>query len=207
MDTLVKLGDFVFRDFEIPDYINFGGQQQLVQHDLIGGNRVVDSLGKNDTDISWSGLITGSDALERAEQLNLMRAQGQPLTLTWFNLSFTVIIQSLNLRTERYYKIDYDINLRVIIDRTNPNVNTTPVGFNEAINGDYTTILAIAANFINPALSSALTTLGTAIQAVPTFNGAQQSTTSPVVDAINATIDVVQQSINEIAGTSFGGST
>src|SRR5690606_29293851 len=100
MDTLVKLGDFVFRDFEIPDYINFGGQQQLVQHDLIGGSRVIDSLGKNDSDISWSGLITGNDALERAEQLNLMRSQGQPLTLTWFNLNFNVVIQNLNLRTE-----------------------------------------------------------------------------------------------------------
>ena len=47
----LTLGGVVFADFEIPDSINFGGEQVLSVHQLPGGTRVIDALGPSDAEI------------------------------------------------------------------------------------------------------------------------------------------------------------
>lgn len=229
MDTQIQLGKFIFRNLEIPEFINFGGEQLLVQHDLIGGNRVIDSLGKSDTDIKWTGLITGSDSMSRAIQLNQMRVAGQSLLLTWFSLNYTVIIQSVSFRTQRFYQIEYDISLRVLTDGANPNNNNIANGFNEAINGDYNTITNIlnnitpaATNPTNPnvdinnnpvtptitnitsSMKNSIDNLGNAISHVSNFNGASSKITAPVSNAIQDSIKNINSNFPTIEQILFG---
>ena len=54
------LVQIVFQDFELPSGINFGGRQRLALHRLPGGSRVIDALGRDDAQISFAGIFTGS---------------------------------------------------------------------------------------------------------------------------------------------------
>jgi hypothetical protein len=206
MDTSIQLGSFVFAGLEVPQQINFGGEQRLVQHDLIGGVRVIDSLGKSDIDITWSGLMYGSNALARATSLNQLRAQGNKLTLNWFNLNYVVVIQNFVANTEKYFQVTYTITLRVISDGANPTQSTNLIGFNEAINNDMATVNTIAAKVNIPAVTAAVAPLATAVAAVPTFNGATQATTAPVTSLLSNAISAVESAYtfikNELFGTS-----
>lgn len=203
MDTIIQLGDFKFQNLEIPEKINFGGAQQLAQHNLIGGGRVIDAMGKNDLDITWSGLFTGPDALTRAQQLNKMRADGKQLKLTWFNLNYDVIIQNFEAQTERFYQVTYTLTLRVILDGTNPNSAINLIGFNEAINNDFSTADAISNEINDPRINGTMDSLATAIGSVQTFNGASPSIISVVTDPLNAAIDAVSDYINAIGTALF----
>jgi hypothetical protein len=212
MDTLIQLTSangtsFVFQNLEIPEDINFGGEQKLVQHNLIGGNRVIDSLGKNDIDITWKGRMYGSDALTRAQSLNQLRAGGQQLVLNWFTLSYNVVIQNFVSYTERYYNVRYEITLKVISDGANPLNIHSLVGFNEAINGDLTTANQLAANVNNSSVNSSMQTLTSAIQAVPTFNGAAPSLIATITAPLNSAISAVEAAIAPLANRLFGTSS
>ena len=44
LDVLL-LGPIAFADFATPDCAPFGGRQQMAVHKLIGGQRVIDTLG------------------------------------------------------------------------------------------------------------------------------------------------------------------
>lgn len=57
-DIVLVLGPIAFADFEIPERIRFGGNQRLAVHQLPGGRRVVDALGRDDGEICWSGVFT-----------------------------------------------------------------------------------------------------------------------------------------------------
>jgi hypothetical protein len=91
MGTPLVLGPVLFADFEVPERIGFGGRQQLVIHQLPGGGRVIDALGRDDADISWSGFFSGEDAADRARVVDTLRAQGQPLPLIWDAFYYTVL--------------------------------------------------------------------------------------------------------------------
>ena len=62
-DVTLLLGPVAFQDFEVPCGVNFGGRQRLALHRLPGGSRVIDALGRDDAQISFSGIFSGSDAL------------------------------------------------------------------------------------------------------------------------------------------------
>lgn len=207
MDTQIQLGDFVFQDLEIPEKINFGGSQQLVQHNLIGGGRVIDALGKNDIDITWSGLMTGPSALLRAQTLNKMRADGKQIQLKWFNLYFDVVIQNFEAQTEKYYQVTYTINLRVVKDGANPNSPQNLIGFNEAIRNDFNTANTIAQSVAIPAVTSAMDSVSTAIGNVSTFNGASPATISTVNTPLDTAILAVQNAYTDVKIALFGDST
>ena len=212
MDTKIQLGSFVFRALEIPQQINFGGAQQLVQHDLIGGNRVIDALGQSDSDISWKGLIQGQDAITRAQELNRLRAIGQQLTLKWFNLNYSVVILSFIANTEKYFQITYEITLRVISDGNNPIASQNLVGFNDAIKGDLDEVNTIADGIIadpSPNLNTStivgpIAALNTAVNNVQTFNNASPETISTIQTLVSAAISAVGSAILPIASVLFG---
>ena len=71
---MLLLGPVVFQDFELPGWVRFGGAQRLAVHQMPGGARVIDMLGRDDAEICWSGVFSGSDAPERARLIDLMRA-------------------------------------------------------------------------------------------------------------------------------------
>ncbi len=55
--TRLKLGDFQFTDFEIPERLSIPARQKTMTHQMIGGKRVIDVFGVEYDAFSWSGLL------------------------------------------------------------------------------------------------------------------------------------------------------
>jgi hypothetical protein len=116
-DTLL-LGPVQFEAFELPGQIRFGGSQRLAVHQLPGGARVIDAMGRDDAEIVWRGAFSGADAVERARLLDLLRVAGNPLSLTWDGFCYTVLIARFEADYARPNWIPYSIACIVLRDET-----------------------------------------------------------------------------------------
>ena len=115
-DITLVLGPVVFNDFEIPARINIGGAQRVALHCLIGGTRVIDSLGRDDAEIRFEGVFTGVDATLRARTLDELRASGTPLPLTWDVFYYTVILTHFEAQYQSSWWIPFRIICTVLRD-------------------------------------------------------------------------------------------
>lgn len=152
-DSLLILGDIVFSYVEIPGQFNFGGQQLIKVHQLIGGARVVDALGRSDADITFGALFFGENAAERARAVDFMRMAGKEVELIFGEFVYLVIIKEFNPVFERYYQVRYDITLTVINNLTLPVPVPLPNNYNSSVDTD----LQIIGDFLGAANSTALT--------------------------------------------------
>lgn len=209
-DTHLYLGDFLFEAFEIPESIAFGGSHRMVTHQLVGGARVVDSLGRDDADLQWSGMFLGNAALDRATYVDSLRIAGQSLPLLWSTFNYTVVIKEFRCNFERFYKLPYSIVLQVVQDNTKPNTTYFPAGFDSAISGDNTAADALVSSIGDSALSGLMATLDTAISAVSTFANAAQATINSVLvplAAVQARVTILIDSVSNTVQnvTTLGG--
>lgn len=115
-DTRLILGNISFQEFEIPAKINFGGKQNLAIHKLVGGYRVVDTLGPDPDDIKWQGRFRGASALSRARALDRLRASGAQVPLMWGGLSYSVVLSHFKADYEKFYEIPYECTCTVVSD-------------------------------------------------------------------------------------------
>jgi hypothetical protein len=122
--TTLLLGPVVFQDFEVPGGINFGGTQRLAIHRLPGGVRVIDALGRDDADISFSGIFSGDNATLRARLLDEMRAEGLLLPLPWDVFYYSVIISSFKADYCTSNWIPYTVTCSVLQDEASALVET-----------------------------------------------------------------------------------
>lgn len=170
MTVFLKLGEVTFANDEIPESINFGGDQSLSVKQLIGGKRVVNAMGRIDDDISWSGLFFGATATFRARFLDGMRILGNPLPLTWSQFNYIVVIKSFRAQFERTYKIPYTITVTVIQDLDKPLNQLFPVGYNDAILNQLSEAQDLATVISNPNITNSLAILATSLNNVSDFN-------------------------------------
>ncbi|MGZ5029012.1 MAG: hypothetical protein ACXWAT_00925 [Methylobacter sp.] len=196
-DTVLKLGDFEFSRFEIPEKIGFGGDQALVIHNLVGGARIIDAMGRQNKPLEWSGLFYGETALERARYLDRLRVAGQKLELTWSEFRYSVVIRSFNPDFERFYKIPYSISLEVVEDLTQPVKTIVSSGIDYWIADDMNRAAAFGALIGDGPLSSLLGALDTTISTVSDFAHAAQST----INAVLAPIQAVNQRVQILIGS------
>lgn len=110
------LGPILFQDFELPASIGWGGSHSLAIHRLPGGARVIDAMGRDDADISWSGIFTGPDATFRARALDLMRAEGLLWPLTWESFFYSVVLARFEADYRRPNWIPYRLTCTVLRD-------------------------------------------------------------------------------------------
>jgi hypothetical protein len=99
-DTL-SLGGINFDGFSTPDAMGAGGKQAMVVHKLPGGSRVIDTLGPDEDNITWSGLFYGNDAYDKVLALDGLRAAGAVLPLTFGGQFRSVIIDTFSYRIRR----------------------------------------------------------------------------------------------------------
>lgn len=116
MSDYLLLGPMLLQGFELPQNIRWGGSQKLAIHRLPGGERVIDSLGRDDADISWSGVFAGQDGTLRARALDLMRADGLVWPLTWSTFFFSVVIKSLAVDYGKGNWLPYRLTCTVVRD-------------------------------------------------------------------------------------------
>ncbi|HEV2917558.1 MAG TPA: hypothetical protein VGW78_07495 [Candidatus Babeliales bacterium] len=201
MTTFLTLGQVTFANFEIPERLNFGGQQALSVKQLVGGQRVIDAMGRVDDDISWSGLMFESTASFRAQFLDNMRNLGAPLNLTWGIFNYLVVIKDFRASFERSYQIPYSITCTVIQNLSNPLPILFPVGYNDAIAGIMADLNDIALLVANPSVSSSMALVASALNNIPSVANASPTQLIPLISAIEG----AQTSIAAaIASTSAG---
>lgn len=115
-DTTLSLGPIVFRDFEIPSAITFGGRQRIAVHYLSTGRRVTDVLGPDDASISFAGVLSGPMAADRLREIDMLRKLGQPLTLAWNTFTYSVLIATFQAAYKTQSWIPYKIFCWVVDD-------------------------------------------------------------------------------------------
>jgi hypothetical protein len=115
-DISLLLGPIAFQDFEVPSGVAFGTEQRLVTHRLPGGTKVIDAVGPDDIDITFSGIFTGDDATIRLRTLQTLCDQGLPLPLTWDVFFYTVLIRRLEADYRSGTWIPYKVTCTVLRD-------------------------------------------------------------------------------------------
>lgn len=173
--TQLQLGNFVFARYEIPEKINFGGSQRLVVHELVGGNRTVDSMGQSPDPIAWSGYFTGIFATERAIYLDGLRKKGDALELSWGDFSFQVVIKEFNSEFMLFNRLYYRIVCEVVKDLTDTVESLVLSSIEQAINGDLSLAGALVGVIGDNPLSSALNDVNQFMSQIGSITTAGQS--------------------------------
>jgi hypothetical protein len=133
--TYLLLGPVLFQDFELPPSIAWGGAQTLTVHKLPGGQRVIDAMGRDDTEISWTGVFSGSDAGLRARAIDLMRADGGLWPLTWETFFYSVVVSRFEADYRRPNWIPYRLTCTVLRDEAEAVVEAA-VGISTSVLAD-----------------------------------------------------------------------
>lgn len=209
-DTILSLGDVFFSRYEVPEKITIGGTQALVVHELIGGTRIVDAMGRKDMPLEWHGLFLGDNALDRARLLNNMRINGKMLELNFFEFKYNVVIEKFEADFERFYRIPFSISCVVVEDRTRPITSVDILSFDETINADLAAADAGVVLIGDSSLSSLMTTLDTAIAAISDVAKAAQSQINSILiplAAVQARVAILIASTSNVLQniTTLGG--
>ena len=104
----LSLDSFVFEGLEIPDKIVIKNKQRFAVHHT-GRGCAVDSMGEDCQSISFRGAFTGLEAANRSKGIDLLRAQGMPLLLTWESQTVFVVVKEFELSHKSVQWIDYQI--------------------------------------------------------------------------------------------------
>jgi hypothetical protein len=209
-DTTLVLGGITFTALEVPASLPFGGEQHLAVHELVGGARQIDAMGRADRPIAWSGWFLGQTAVGRAKSVDALRIGGQQQTLTWSGFNYLVVVKSFEAEFQRFYQIPYRIVCEVVSDQTQP--VTTPVSppIDQAILVDANAAATAAVDLANAELTILMNAVTQAIEGVPLFSIASQSVINGVMDTVLAaqtqvgTLIAAQALAGATAG-SFGG--
>jgi len=186
IDTILKLGDFTFANFEIPEKITFGGEQKLVNHELIGGIPVFDAMGKSDHDLEWSGLFKGDNALLRARYIDGLRLAGKPLPLTWSEFAYRVIIKEFTADFQRRYQKPYTIKCAIVDNLTAPIKFIADPGIDSLIASDMLNAGDLVTAINDPILTGLFSTASTALSAIDKISAATGGKLNSVLAPISA---------------------
>ena len=146
--VVLRLGSISFDQFEVTSAVQFGGSQRLAVHRLAGGGRVVDILGRDEGEISFSGFFAGLEATSRARQLDFLRASGTTLPLSWDVFYYSVVIRDLSADYTNAFWIPFRVRCTVIRDEAAPVSQYSPSAI--------TTIEADAASAVSLAVQAGL---------------------------------------------------
>lgn len=113
---LVTLGPVQFQGMEVPESITIGGEQSLSVFKLPGGQRVIQAMGRDDTDMAWSGYLEGPTAESRMRLLDSLRQSGTPVQLAFGQSSFQVVVHNFSGEYRRSNWIPYRIGVTVLQD-------------------------------------------------------------------------------------------
>ena len=194
-DIALLLGPIVFQDFEIPAGITFGGTQRLAIHQLPGGTRVIDALGRDDANLTFVGIFTGSDATLRARAVDELRSLGLPLPLTWDVFFYSVIIDSFQADYLNSHWIPYRISCTVIRDEASALIETA-LSLAASTLADVSSAIASAAvaGVDLTDTQSAITASGATTSGTASFAAAQSSLTG-AQSSLTASLTASEQSL------------
>lgn len=197
--TRLLLGDFEFLDFEVPERLALPGRQKTVLHQMVGGKRVIDVLGVEYDPLTWSGIITGSQASNRVKALERMRNAGEKLTLTLDDYSFSVVITSFTPVYEFIYRRPYSIEVAIVANNASPlKVDALTGALQGLLDSDIGQALGLSDIIDVSTVTSAVTTVQSAVKEVTDFAHATVEQVQAVVRPIIAAQTIVQQQLSQL---------
>jgi len=170
--SYLLLGPILFQDFELPASIGWGGTQSLTVHKLPGGARVIDTMGRDDCEISWTGVFTGSDSGLRARAIDLMRAQGALWPLTWDSYFYSVVIERFEADYRRPNWIPYRIACTVLRDEAEALVEA-PLSIATNVLADITAADSLGTGLDLSPTTAALAAVGATTSGTASYSQAQ----------------------------------
>lgn len=199
----IFINDLVLEDIRGASGISFGGSQILAVHRLPGGGRVVDALGGSDADLRWRGVLRGSAAYELAQELDSLRVAGAPVSLSWGQAAYTVLIAELDLEFDCPWWIPYSIRCTVA------NALPASAGFMQggATNAALADITSASAWFDVGSLAASVTATSGSAPVAQAVALAQANFTT-VKASLSSALQVAQTDLNSaflIAQTSAAG--
>jgi hypothetical protein len=209
-DFKLVLQDVTFDGMEIPGSINFGGRQILGVHQLPGGTRIIDVMSRDDADIMWEGIFLGTNATQRARQLDFYRQTGQQVTLLYNTFQYLCIVEEFHADFERYYQVPYRITLKVVVDLSAPPQLAAQSSIFDLLTSDLASVLetgialgmGIASALPSPVSSAAGISLSsTAISAPPAGDALDLTQLAADLTTVESDIATVTTSANVTAAT------
>lgn len=185
-NVVLTLGDFTFKDTEVPEDIKVSTEHRMNIHKMIGGVRIIDMLGPDHQPISWSGWLVGANALNRAITLKQMSDAGVPLNLSWSEFYYQVVIASVEVDFEREYQFEYRITLVVLQDLTAPVYQDSSAGLDDLIGGDMKTANSLSSSIGDSKLTGSMSSLSASVASVSSFATASKSTINGVLVPLKA---------------------
>jgi hypothetical protein len=180
MAVVLQLGDFQFAEYEVPERITMTTAIRAVVHKMVGGARAVNMMGYDPAPLEWSGMLLGSNALQRARALKQMALAQKMVTLTFSEYSYAVVVTEFVESFEREYEIYYRLRCEIVADNAAPGPSAS-AGIDTLIGSDLSTANGICSKIGNAGLTSTMGTLTTAIGAVSSFATAAKSTLQTVL--------------------------
>ncbi len=203
-NVVVTLGGVSFQDFEVPEKISFGGTQRLAVQELIGGGRVVDALGYDDGEISFSGIFAGSDAAQRAQTLDTARAAGAVLALFWDQYFYNVVIAEFAADYEKPWWIPFALRCIVASDPAIDNA-VTPAAY--LVSNDISVVTSllgqaglVLGGLTNPTVAGLATAQGLVAADITTAGMALDSSVGAVAGAADAASGIA--AVNQMTANS-----
>lgn len=183
MDVTLSLGGVVFTGFEIPETINFGGEQKLTVHKLPGGGRVIDAMGPDDADIRWSGRLRGTNSEQRGILLDFIRRQGRKVLLAWSLHRYQVVIRSFEANFQNPYEVPYTIVCTVVQDEAQV-LASLATGFVASLAADLAAASGLAGLLGDDVITAAV---GGVAAAISNYQAGVQSSTNLITAVLAPT--------------------
>jgi hypothetical protein len=122
----VIVGNIVLQGFEVPETLDaLGSYQKTVVHDFPGGYRTIRNLGAFIPTITWKGILSGPDALDRQTTLEYLAATGQQIMLTYATTQLLGEVVDFKARPKNQWNIPYEIIFEPIADLTG--ISSAPI--------------------------------------------------------------------------------
>jgi hypothetical protein len=143
---LLILGPITFTNFSTPERMPFGGRQVIAKHILIGGSRVIDTMGPDDEDIHWEGQFFGAGAYQNCLALDALRAAGNPLPLSYAGQGYSVVIHEFHADIRRLpLWVDYHISCVIVTNGAHGFGLLAAASVDALVAADISAAIAIAA--------------------------------------------------------------
>lgn len=201
--TRVVLGNIELVGLEVPESATPGaGTQQTVIHKLVGGKRIVDVLGVDYDNLSWSGWMVGATAGARVKELETMRDTGNAVDLNIGEYYFSVVVAKFTARFEHQYRRNYTIEL-VVVDRLDAPVtkNAMSGSLDGLINSDIGQSLGLAKIINVSAITDTINTVKASVAQVQDFANQTVDTIQSVIRPIVAAQQMVQSVIAQVGAS------
>ena len=142
-DTLV-LGGISFDDWSTPDKMPFGGKQITAVHRLPGGARVVDTLGPDEMDVQFTGMMYANNAYGVADALDAIRKSGAQVPLIFAGRFYLVIVAEVVADIRRYPQLmNYHISCLVVQNNMAGPLSALTSTVSSLVSADMATALSI----------------------------------------------------------------